>query len=537
MIPSIHSTQGKALTLSVCAFTLLSALPVASRSQISGDIEQRRHNRKGGSDVGIKGRGFIGDNNVFTTIDAPAAGSYTIVFGVDNRGRSLGGYVDERGKLHGFLKDKKAFTALDFPGAKGTFAFRANDAGQIVGGYSEEPNIPALELPHGFLLDNGVFTKIDVPGAVETRPFGINNAGQIVGEYVDEARRSHGFLLHNGTYATIDAPGGTSTWATDIDDSGRIVGISFGVINATSSVRGFLRDTKGAFTPIDAPAAPPPTGRPELPTTRPFGINNLGQVTGLFTDADGVHSFLLDEGVFTTIDVPDAVGSTLAFDINDHGRIAGAYDIEGHGVLRDQRGNFVTLDHPDSVEETILTGINRRSQIVGGYLDADGTLHSFLFDKGGFTTLEIPAALGSGASKINDRGQIIGAYSTLTNRNHAFPVRGYLWERGEVTNIDFPGASHTNPSDINNVGQIVGPYLDPAGIFQSFLREADGTFTTIQVPGAVSAIVGGINDRGQMTGKFLDANGSVHAFLLDEGVVTHRRPRCNSGNPAARHQQ
>jgi probable HAF family extracellular repeat protein len=181
-----------------------------------------------------------------------------------------------------------------------------------VGAYSNDPNTPALELPHGFLLDNGAFTKIDVPGAAETRPFGINNAGQIVGEYVDTARRSHGFLFANGVYTTIDAPGGTSTWVTDIDDSGRMVGISFGGANATAGpVRGFLRDAQGAFTPIDAPAAPPPPGRPELLTTRPFGLNNRGQVTGVFTDSEGIHSFLMDNGQFTTIAVPDAVGSTL----------------------------------------------------------------------------------------------------------------------------------------------------------------------------------------------------------------------------------
>jgi len=44
-------------------------------------------------------------------------------------------------------------------------------------------------------------------------------------------------------------------------------------------------------------------------------------------------------------------------------------------------------------------------EIVGGYLDAGGTLRSFLFDGERFITLDIPGALGSGANKINDRGQ------------------------------------------------------------------------------------------------------------------------------------
>jgi probable HAF family extracellular repeat protein len=492
------------------------AMPPTAAGAAASASGERTASRKNKSDVGIRGHGFVADNNVFTTIDAPGARSFTVAFGIDNRGRTVGGYVDERGRLHGFLKDKEAFTVIDFPGAQGTFATRVNDQGQIVGVYSDDPNTPALKAPHGFLFDNGVFTKIAVPGAVETRPFGINNAGQIVGEYVDEARRSHGFLFANGTFTTIDAPDGTSTWATDIDDSGRIVGISFGAV-----VRGFLRDAQGAFTPIDAPAAPPPPGRPELPATQPLGLNNRGQIVGIFGDSEGTHAFLLDNGVFTTLDAPDSIGSTLLLDINDGGQLAGAYDIEGHGVLQDRRGNFTTIDHPDGVGETVLAGINNRGQIVGGILDASRTLRSFLFDDGDFTTIDVPGALSSSALKINDRGQIVGAYSTLTNKNHAFPTRGFLWDAGVATMIDVPGALHTGANGINNSGRIVGDYVDANGVGHGFIREPDGNFTTIDIPGATSTGISDINDHGQMTGLYVDADGKSHGFLWDNGVVTN----------------
>jgi uncharacterized membrane protein len=113
----------------------------------------------------------------------PDAGLYTVAFGIDDSGKTVGGYVDDRGRLRGFLKDKEAFTLIDFPGAKATFAARINNRGQIVGAYSEESNTPALNLSHGFLLEDGVFTRIDVPGARRTQPFGIDNHGQIVGGY------------------------------------------------------------------------------------------------------------------------------------------------------------------------------------------------------------------------------------------------------------------------------------------------------------------------------------------------------------------
>jgi uncharacterized membrane protein len=280
--------------------------------------------RKGRGDVGLRGHGFLADDGVFTTIDAPGAGLYTVAFGIDTRGRTAGSYVDAQGTAHGFLRDEKgAVITIDSPGAKGTFASRVNDQGQVGGVYSDEPNTPALKAPHGFILDNGVFTKIDIPGAVQTRPFGINNAGQIVGEYVDTAGTSRGFLLDQGAFTAIEAPDGTATWATDIDDSGRIVGISFGAANTIGgSVRGFLRDAQGAFTTIEAPpeaVGPPDPARPESPQTLSSGLNNRGQITGAFTDSEGrPRGFLLDNGLFTTVDVPGAT-STLIAGINDRG--------------------------------------------------------------------------------------------------------------------------------------------------------------------------------------------------------------------------
>jgi probable HAF family extracellular repeat protein len=400
------------------------------------------------------------------------------------------------------------------------FAARINNRGQIVGAYSTDTHVPVFKLPHGFLLDDGVFTKIDVPGAVETRPFGINNLGQIVGEYVDAARRLRGFLFTDGVYTTIDAPFGTSTSATDIDDSGHIVGSSFGGTTAAGPTRGFLRDAQGVFTPIDAPGAPPPPGRPQLPTTQVYGLNNHGQITGFVTDSEFGYAFVLDNGVFTTIDAPDAVGGTFALDINDEGRLVGAFDVVAHGFLQDRRGNVTTIDHPDAIAETVLSGINRRGQIVGAILDATDTFRSFLYDKGRFITIEVPGALGSGANKINDGGQVVGAYSTLTSLNHAFPARGYLWDQGVVTNIDFPGARHTNPADIDNHGQIVGTYQDAAGVSHGFLRDVEGNYTTIAVPGAASTTIGATNDRGQMVGEYRGTDGKLHGFLLDDGIVT-----------------
>jgi probable HAF family extracellular repeat protein len=52
------------------------------------------------------------------------------------------------------------------------------------------------------------------------------------------------------------------------------------------------------FTSLDPPGS---TG------TRIFGINDRGQIVGVFGDAFGkAHGFLLDSGTYTTLDVPGA---------------------------------------------------------------------------------------------------------------------------------------------------------------------------------------------------------------------------------------
>jgi hypothetical protein len=193
MIRNACPTLGTALVLLAFALTLVGDTSAAFDSQESGGAEHRKRRRKHDSDI-VRGHGFVLDNGEFNTIDAPGAGLFTITFGVDDGGRTVGGYVDRKGTLHGFLFDKCDFNVIDFPGAKATFAARINNRGQIVGAYSEESNTPVFSLPHGFLLDDGVFTTIDFPGSAASNiARGINDRGQIVGTFFDAQELYSGF--------------------------------------------------------------------------------------------------------------------------------------------------------------------------------------------------------------------------------------------------------------------------------------------------------------------------------------------------------
>jgi hypothetical protein len=106
------------------------------------------------------------------------------------------------------------YTTLDDPfasGGIGTNAIGINNAGQIVGEYSDGAGI------HGFLLGGGTYTALKDPSAPNfTEALGINSAGQIVGDYVPGG----GFLLSGGTYTTLNPPGSVSTIAEDINSKG-----------------------------------------------------------------------------------------------------------------------------------------------------------------------------------------------------------------------------------------------------------------------------------------------------------------------------
>lgn len=116
----------------------------------------------------------------------------------------------------------------------------------------------------------------------------------------------------------------------------------------------------------------------------------------------------------------------------------------------------------------------------------------------------------SSAYGINDRGQVIGEYSS-TGMSGQLP---YLYTQGQYRDLrveDVSGWDYAR--DINASGQVVGRANGKAFLF-------DGTRSRyLDIPGAVGSIAEGINDQGVMVGNALfDAPGDSledRAFVHD----------------------
>ena len=274
---------------------------------------------------------------------------------------------------------------------------------------------------------------------------------------------------------------------------------------------------KGRYSPLDAL-----DGR----LTSHVGINNRGQIAGSYLpDGMTLRGFVRDtKGTYTGFDAPGA--RTLAIDLNDQGTAVGIYGVTGdHGFVRRPNGAVATIEVPGAVATT-ASGINNRGQVVGGYRDANGREHGLLLERGRVTRIdhpespEDPAATNTAATDINDRGQIVGFYADAEGTYH-----GYLYDKGRFTRIDPPGAADvarfatTVPIGINNRGQVTGQYVDTAGVLHGYLWEPRRGFKTIEPPGGAATFCTELPDGGRICGTIaVDINDRGQILLPAPGA-------------------
>jgi probable HAF family extracellular repeat protein len=263
------------------------------------------------------------------------------------------------------------------------------------------------------------------------------------------------------TFSYIDFPQSPYTYAT---------GINSGAANSKMLIvgeygpdleSGFGLQVEGkkgltyAFAPVVYPGSS---------SQGAFGVNDLGQIVGVYTTTSAYYGYEYSKGKFTTISVPfSGAVVTEAFDINNSGDIVGPFEYSSgvwQGFLL-SGGVYTSLAYPGSTY-TIAEALNNNGDIVGYYDDSSGNEHGFLLSGGTYSSFDFPGATATYASGINDSGDVVGGYCTTSECVTDYDgQQGYVLSGGVFTTINVPAAAATAPIDINNNGVIVGSYSDP----------------------------------------------------------------------------
>ncbi|HXE64993.1 MAG TPA: hypothetical protein VN519_15725 [Bryobacteraceae bacterium] len=243
------------------------------------------------------------------------------------------------------------YSTISLPGS----AIAINNRGDIVG-YG--PNL-------GFLYSSGNITTIAAPNASATRPQGINDAGDIVGSYTDSMGLQHGFEYSRGTYTTIDAPSPATPGTTEltaVNNRQQIAG------NATSSsgAVAFVY-TAGVFSFVN--------GR----VPHVAGLNDAGELTGSAEAPPGVGGRLPPGfGSAGTFLATGAAGSDYG-PVNNKGRVISNQRDISHVVLDSALGSAAApISFPGAQFNTAPTGLNDLGVVVGTYGDGSGQTLSFI---------------------------------------------------------------------------------------------------------------------------------------------------------------
>ena len=253
---------------------------------------------------------------------------------------------------------------------------------------------------------------VPVMGSTSTGAFGINDNDTIVGAWLDASGIEHGFFgTLAGIYTTFDYTGNTAlgTEPRSINDSNLITGWGptdgsgnyvYGPQFEYNGVTGTMRTiTEGKNNPVDGIAQ---------------GINRAGEFAGdhWVYNKDGTYTrygYLGKKGKWLQDLLIFGSNRVAARSVNKSGVVVGYFtgsDGFHHGFIL-QNGVATQVDFPDASEQdTYLEGLNDKGLVVGGWNDANGNSYAFKLDTttSTFTSIKIKGATFVSLWGPNDAG-------------------------------------------------------------------------------------------------------------------------------------
>ena len=429
----------------------------------------------------------------FETIEVPGV-EFLEVTASNDLGHYAGNTRGADGeKTIGFTLINRVYSTYDFPDSTNTYLYGLNNKGQAVGYYEG-----ADEVSHGLIVSDGEMTRFDFPGASETYVFGISEIGQLAGSIADASGDIHGFVGD----AQLDFPGAMTTYAGHINSAGVSVG---SYVDADGILHGYKRGADGNFTALEYPGT-----RSRLEHLYVNAINDAGVIVFRAKEIDDFDRsyVILSGGEPMELRVPRSI-STVAFDVNAKGQVAGYYD-----TLDGERRGFiakpVTMGY---VFETIkvpgvdfleLTSTNDYGHFAGNTRgSAEEKAVGFTLIDSVFSTYDVPDSLSIGFYGLNNAGQTVGFYQDMNQVSH-----GVVVQNGELTQFDFPGAVETEIFGVSAAGQLIGDVFDDAGAIHGFVGDEQ-----FDVPGAMITYADDMNVAGTLVGSYVDADGVYHGYM------------------------
>jgi len=242
-------------------------------------------------------------------------------------------------------------------------------------------------------------------------------------------------------------------------------------------------------------------------------LNNLGQVVGVSSSANGIRGFRYDAGGLVDLGVVPGGASSIAYAINDVGQIVGqSGTAAAPRAFMYQNGAMSSLGVLAGGTISRASDVNNASQVVGYSDTGSGASRVFVYENGVMSDLGVPAgATSSQPTALNDRGEIVGTYTAVA------AYGSFLYSAGVFQLLpQLPGGATVSAADISNRGQITGTFGTSAS-YHAF-RFSDGAFEDLGAfAGGLFSVGRAINDAGLVVGEASSPSGGFHAALFASG--------------------
>lgn len=280
----------------------------------------------------------------------------------------------------------------------------------------------------------------------------LNNLGHVAGRYSTGGDTARAFFWspETGTYLLPFPPGIIDMVAYGINDLDQVCGW----MTSTTRWYGFIWDREtGQYTTMVLPAWATQIDAAE--------INNAGVVVGTLFSSREVRAFRWQNGVFYDLAADPGVVTSLAYDVNERGEIAGQGGDNGNDFFGyfAHSGGITWLPRPAEFSTCGAYGLSHTGFVAGA-----GSFEIPITTSRGVVwtpnSVHIISPLGGARNAlmyaVNDAGRAVGATDFTPN---GAPTQALVWQNGKVVDLNTlmaPGAPYyRHARDINTSGQVL----------------------------------------------------------------------------------